>query len=457
MSYKRVSVLLPTRKRVSRLARVLDSIYGNGSSEQTVEVVMRCDVDDRETQDFLNRRGETFIAGPRWNGYASLPRFMNQCAKLASGDVLLMCNDDCAFETPQWDREILSCANRFQDGIFNIGVQTHLNDHLFPFSTVSRRLFETLGYVNDERLVFSDIFLYDVMHHFGRTVRLPTVTIRHEWASPDEDSTRLEAKRREDTIVFDGTPGDAANPKGNWKAEYRALHEQAVREAVRKIEQAGVVSEATAPADGPPFAHGPLEAPPEHPGRQPGRDPDGASSVESFAFLADELICRRRLNGAALLVPLQNMRQLRVWRELVGKVLALRDSSHPDIYAQETHGNCSIFNGSVGCTNYLYQFRDYALGYHNAEHRTLDLLILEDFRYEVSMANYFIFRKALNPRGAAVVFGHTPRDGRTGGFNNRFVEDLRSGRVDGTTHNIVEMREGSAAAGYSIECFGGSR
>src|SRR6187431_3326419 len=117
MSFSRISVLLPTRKRLKQLDRVLKSLYSLCANREQVEVIFRVDHDDAESQQYLTKKGETYITGPRLQGYASLPHFMNQCAGIATGDVLLMCNDDCVFTTRDWDDKVLDCANRFPDGL----------------------------------------------------------------------------------------------------------------------------------------------------------------------------------------------------------------------------------------------------------------------------------------------------------------------------------------------------
>ena len=191
MIFQTISMLLPTRGRVKQLDRTVKSIRRKADHASRIEIIFRCDVDDLETQSYLSSNAETFIVGPREKGYASLPKFMNQCAALSTGDILVMINDDAIVETKGWDSKVIQCANRFPDGLFNIGVNTGLNDNLFPFSIVSRVFRDALGYVNDERLLFSDIFLFDVLESFGRTIRLPEVKFNHHWAGCEtSDKTR---------------------------------------------------------------------------------------------------------------------------------------------------------------------------------------------------------------------------------------------------------------------------
>src|ERR1700676_1477647 len=98
------------------------------------------------------------------------------------GDVLMCGNDDMEFRTPDWPELILAEANKYPDGLFNIGVRVGLNDDKFPFSIVSRRLAQAMGWLNDPRLLYSDVFLLDVARAFRRAVRLNSVFVFHDWA-----------------------------------------------------------------------------------------------------------------------------------------------------------------------------------------------------------------------------------------------------------------------------------
>ena len=134
MNFKKLSIMLPTRGRVQKLDRAITSLRKNAQDPLCVEIIFRCDLDDEKTQKYLREKDEKFLVGPREKGYASLPKFMNQCAEASSGDVIVMFNDDAIVETVDWDVLLLDCANKFPDGIFNIGVDTGLNANLFPFS-----------------------------------------------------------------------------------------------------------------------------------------------------------------------------------------------------------------------------------------------------------------------------------------------------------------------------------
>lgn len=215
--FRKISILVPTRGRVKRLETLMRS-YNETSDGETSELVYRADDNDRETVEFL--RDKLVVVGPRLHGYDSLPVFFNDMLHIATGDVFMMGNDDMVFRTPGWAQLVLSEANKYSDGLFDIGVNSHNRDH-YPFATVSRRAVDILGFIWDPRLYWGDIFLRDVMGHFGRCVYLPNVRIDHDWAGWNPDRTFVEGNQLD------------AKRHGKYWSE---VHTPAVLEAIQKLE-----------------------------------------------------------------------------------------------------------------------------------------------------------------------------------------------------------------------------
>ncbi len=452
-----ISVLLPTRKRVHILKAMLTSLWNTCHFSDTVEVICRCDHDDMETQEFLRKQKATYIVGPRLKGYGSLPSFMNECACLSKGDLLLMCNDDCVFKTPGWDIKILECANQVPDGIFNIGVSTSLNDNLFPFSIVSRKLLSILGFINDERLLFSDIFLLDLMTEFGRAIRLPTVTIQHDWANPDDDQVRLEASRIENSLVFDGTPGDASDPKRNWRPDYRRLHEKAVKEAVAKIERSGILNILSEKEENVKKVieaylrrnSGKRLVNVEEGTQQKTYKLERLYSIDNLAEILKILIYEDDLCRTALVVSFLDWERLALWGSFVKNIVCIRDA--PQSYCDEEKiGNCTLVTLPIMDLISLNRFKDFYIGNQRGIFRTIDILVIEDGPYPKVIVNYYIFKRVMTPQKAAVVFVHAGNeDGESG--NDKLVDSLRSGVVDNRNHSIHGYITPSTKKGFSIE------
>lgn len=184
----KVSVLIPTRHRIGRLLTLLQSYQETTRGcEAASELVFKVDNDDHGTEAFLRDRGYQTLVGLRHRGYDSMPVFFNDLAAVASGDVLMCGNDDMVFRSHGWALAILAAADKYPDGLYDFGVRTHNEEH-YPFSVVSRRAVEALGFLWDPTIFWGDIYLRDVMAHFGRAIMLPDVLIEHDWAGhrPDQ-------------------------------------------------------------------------------------------------------------------------------------------------------------------------------------------------------------------------------------------------------------------------------
>jgi hypothetical protein len=223
--FNKVSVLVPTRGRVERLVTLLSS-YRHTTYGHESELVFRCDQDDLETQMFLkgerlhNERPKV-VSGPRLEGYRSLPVFFNECAEAATGNILMLGNDDMIFRTMEWPSYLITAANKFPDGLFDLGVRTLNEDH-YPFATTSRRVVQILGHIADPAIFWCDIYIRDVMQHFGRCIKVSEVEIAHDWAGTHPDKTFLE-----------GTRNPAADNPHYWSTD----HPQAVGRAIAKLQK----------------------------------------------------------------------------------------------------------------------------------------------------------------------------------------------------------------------------
>jgi Glycosyl transferase family 2 len=224
----RLSVIVPVRERVELLHHMLETLVTTADHPELVEVIVRCDDDDDACLDYLRRRAVTgwlnmtapasFIVGSRLNGYATLPVFINEAARLARADLVIVVNDDVEFQTQGWDTRLVATAARYPDGFFNLGVNTILNNPNVVFPCQSRKQIATLGCFYDERLIYTDIWLRDVLQPFGRVVPVPEVTIAHQWRgmSPDQGQA----------LAVTQTPA------------YQALYAQCVEEGRAKIRAA---------------------------------------------------------------------------------------------------------------------------------------------------------------------------------------------------------------------------
>jgi hypothetical protein len=192
--YSKISVLVPTRGRSSQLAKMLRSYEATTLGELgTSELIFRVDEDDYTTRQML--LGQNVIVKPRV-GYAGMTQMFNEMAAVASGNILMVGNDDMVFQTLRWPTLLINVADHFPDGVFILGTKTHNEGH-FPFCVVSKRFYDIMGFYWDPAIYWGDVYLRDIMLHFGRAVMVPQVQIDHEWIGFAPDQTFLEGNQND--------------------------------------------------------------------------------------------------------------------------------------------------------------------------------------------------------------------------------------------------------------------
>lgn len=217
--FSRVSVLVPTRRRVARLQVLLDSWAQTVIDGTRAELVFRIDDDDAESKMFLAEHPHKMVSGPRLNGYRSIPQFLEELRRAATGDLYLLGNDDMVLKTPNWARVVIDQANQYPDGIFCLGCDVQ-NAKNFVFPIVSKMAVDAMGHIMDPRLFWGDVYLRDVFQSFGRAIRFGEMKIDHRWAGRERDQTFREAHQED---------------PANWNEEYWARHRAVVAEAVERL------------------------------------------------------------------------------------------------------------------------------------------------------------------------------------------------------------------------------
>lgn len=221
MTFSKISVLVPTRRRPARLAAMIESY--DRTEGGASELVFRIDDDDELSPAVLESAGRRVVVGKRLGGYASMAAFFNELYLASTGDVLMCGNDDMVFKTVGWDRLILDAANRFADGIFCFGTKTYNETH-YPFAAISKFAADAMGYFWHPRVAWGDVFLRDVMAAFDRAAILDHVEIAHDWAGFAPDQTFNEENQN-----------DIYRREPNYWPD---VHERAVAESIAKLRRA---------------------------------------------------------------------------------------------------------------------------------------------------------------------------------------------------------------------------
>lgn len=178
---KKVSVMIPSRGRPELLEKSIDSLLSKAKGE--VEILVRFDEDD-ESRVKLNLNGNgprvaTFV-GPRF-GYRLLHEYYNELAKKATGDWLVLWNDDAVMETDGWDEKVHACGG----GLKVLNSTGPLN--LFPIFT--KKLHDLLGHVSLQTHCDSWLQVVGRMNGIEEKVDLKIKHLREEI----EDNTKQES------------------------------------------------------------------------------------------------------------------------------------------------------------------------------------------------------------------------------------------------------------------------
>src|SRR4051812_15068633 len=92
---KLVSIMIPTRKRVERAVKTVNSFAQRAKSQDSFEVILKIDEDDRDQLPVLAGLPNTkVIVTPRLSGYFSLHHYYSAMAAVAEGGWLWVLNDD---------------------------------------------------------------------------------------------------------------------------------------------------------------------------------------------------------------------------------------------------------------------------------------------------------------------------------------------------------------------------
>jgi len=149
------------------------------------EIVVYAD-DDLETQRFLAKYESSKPAADLvclFGMKRKLSEYWNDCAKAASGDILMLANDDLVFHTPGWAEKIEAEFAKSADKII-VAHADNGQPNASTFCThpfVSRKWVETLGYLTNPSFQgdYTDTWIWDVGRRIDRLRYLPDVKIEH--------------------------------------------------------------------------------------------------------------------------------------------------------------------------------------------------------------------------------------------------------------------------------------
>lgn len=165
-----ISVLLPTRGRVDELRAAVDNLRRFAADASLLEIMVAADPDDPDTIAAAQDLGLTLHVAPKRYGYQGLHHYYNYLASVATGEWLMIWNDDCKILTPGWDDVI----RRMPPGILHPDIDYQPDMNSFPI--VPAEWARLLGHLTVTEGV--DLWIHDVGRMTGTMRRIP-VKVHH--------------------------------------------------------------------------------------------------------------------------------------------------------------------------------------------------------------------------------------------------------------------------------------
>jgi hypothetical protein len=180
----RISLLLPTRGRPHLIRRLFDSLAMHTASVEDIEVILYLDDDDETGQEISDARFSLMkIIGPR----LSMGAYNTTCLGRASGDLIMLMNDDVIVRTSAWDRKVAELGRTIPDGIFlAYPNDIHIGKRMCTFPILTKRACELLlrPYPEEYKTYFIDWHVFDIFKRlramgYARIFYLEDVVFEH--------------------------------------------------------------------------------------------------------------------------------------------------------------------------------------------------------------------------------------------------------------------------------------
>ncbi|WP_433364068.1 glycosyltransferase family 2 protein [Streptosporangium sp. CA-115845] len=202
-----ISVLLPSRRRPESLVDSIGSLRVMADNPDGLEILVAADPDDPDTAVAAERSRAICWVAPTRYGYHRLHEYANHLARLASGEWLLLWNDDARMLTPGWD-------SRVEEADRGVLWPAHNDSHLLDiFPIVHRSIVETLGHFSLSP--HCDSWMQDIATAVGAHHRIPVTILhdRHDLTGGHNDQTWRDAQAGYRTADYHSPPMQAARAR----------------------------------------------------------------------------------------------------------------------------------------------------------------------------------------------------------------------------------------------------
>jgi len=190
----KISILLPSRGRTDALDRSIMSLINLASDPKSLQFVLAFDNNDKASSAYFveNIAAKIDDVGARYTclefvpmGYIRLNEYVNQCAKVASGDWLMFWNDDAFMESAEWDKEIVKHTGKF----CCLRMPTHKKHPYAIFPIVPRKWYELFEYLSPHQISDAWISQMSYMLDIMKNIDIKVVHDRYDLTGNNNDET----------------------------------------------------------------------------------------------------------------------------------------------------------------------------------------------------------------------------------------------------------------------------
>jgi hypothetical protein len=176
-----ITVMLPTRNRVSTLQVFLDSVSTTVTNKDKVDVWIYVDEDDSATQDFLQSawvRSQpvkiNYFLGPQTIAMAEMNHNLWQASTSNAGSYLCA-TDDYVNLTPGWDEIVRAAFNKYPDRLVLVYPDDPSTPELATVPILSAEWINLTGHFHTEYFPFwfDDMWIDEIAQMIDRKVQIP--------------------------------------------------------------------------------------------------------------------------------------------------------------------------------------------------------------------------------------------------------------------------------------------
>ena len=145
----KISWIVPTRNRPDGMNLFVNSVFESASNPDSVEIVFYIDNDDLPSKERADKLKEKYNINYIFGKRIFQSQTINECCKLAKGDIFFLGADDILVETDNWDNIVVNAFDKIEDKIaLFYGYDNRIPPKLMgTHPIIHRKWYEVVGHI----------------------------------------------------------------------------------------------------------------------------------------------------------------------------------------------------------------------------------------------------------------------------------------------------------------------